>query len=218
MLVMDRLDRKEVISKMHKDNVIAAAEELFIEKGYDKTTMDDISAKAQYSKRTVYIHFQSKEEIYSYVILKGFELLKKRLKEALDSSTDFMQQFQGLCQALMNFHNNSPEYFRGVSVCHSKQFDLENCLDIEKEVFQANEEIYHILETFLRDAQDNGIVIKNIDLKKAVFIIWGGMLQIIILSDKKNDYIQNNLKSSQSEITTFGFILLLNAILDPDGE
>lgn len=215
---MDRLDRKEVISKMHKDNVIAAAEELFIEKGYDKTTMDDISSKAQYSKRTVYIHFQSKEEIYSYFILKGFELLKKKLNEALNSSTDFMQQFQRFCQTLMDFHDNSPEYFNGVSACHSKQLDFENCLDIEKDVYHANEEIYQVLENFLRNAQDEGIVIKNIDLKKTVFVIWGAMLQIIILSDKKQNYISNNLNSNQNEITNFGFILLLNSILDPDGE
>ncbi|MEG2814125.1 MAG: helix-turn-helix domain-containing protein [Oscillospiraceae bacterium] len=53
-------ERRELIEKMHRENILNAAEELFSTKGYEKTTVDDIAHKSQYSKRTIYIYFKSK--------------------------------------------------------------------------------------------------------------------------------------------------------------
>jgi len=46
-----------------------AAAKLFLEKGYQGTSMDDVAAAAGVSKQTIYTHFASKEELFSDLVL-----------------------------------------------------------------------------------------------------------------------------------------------------
>ncbi|MCW6009104.1 TetR family transcriptional regulator [Micromonospora sp. CPCC 205371] len=55
------------------------AQDLFAEKGYDQTTIDDLVAAAGMSKRTFFRYFTSKEDL----VLGKYELLADRLIEAL---------------------------------------------------------------------------------------------------------------------------------------
>lgn len=49
----------------------AAALELFVEKGYAATRLDEIAARAGVSKGTLYLYFESKEELFEAVIREG---------------------------------------------------------------------------------------------------------------------------------------------------
>ena len=50
-----------------------AAAALFLEKGYQATSMDDIAAAAQVSKQTIYTHFANKERLFSDLVLGNAE-------------------------------------------------------------------------------------------------------------------------------------------------
>lgn len=58
---------------MKKDEIIIIALDLFLEKGYEKTTITDIMEKAHLSKGGMYHHFASKEDILEAVIIKAME-------------------------------------------------------------------------------------------------------------------------------------------------
>jgi AcrR family transcriptional regulator len=53
-------DRRTRGRQRRRDRVYAAAIELFIERGFDKTTMDDIAERADVARATVFNHFQRK--------------------------------------------------------------------------------------------------------------------------------------------------------------
>ena len=69
------MSKKQALTEFHRGSILAAAERLFAEKGTDKTTMDDIAREAEYSKATLYVYFQSKEEIINAILLSGMVLL-----------------------------------------------------------------------------------------------------------------------------------------------
>ena len=48
--------------------ILAAAHELFLQKGYAGTSMDDVAARAAVSKQTVYKHFADKQRLFTEVI------------------------------------------------------------------------------------------------------------------------------------------------------
>jgi len=50
------------------DQIVDAAERLFLDAGYGAVSMDAIAAEAQVSKRTVYSHFQNKEALFIAVM------------------------------------------------------------------------------------------------------------------------------------------------------
>jgi len=57
------MSRREEKKDITQKQILAAAANLFAEKGYDNTSIDDIAAKANIAKGTLYYHFDSKESV-----------------------------------------------------------------------------------------------------------------------------------------------------------
>ncbi|KAA3381875.1 helix-turn-helix domain-containing protein, partial [Akkermansia muciniphila] len=62
---------KEALAQFHRSAMLEAAQALFTQKGVAATTMDDIAKAAGYSKATLYVYFQNKEEMVGALALKG---------------------------------------------------------------------------------------------------------------------------------------------------
>lgn len=63
--------------------VIDAAERIFLDQGYASASMDGIAAKANVSKRTVYNHFASKQELFQAVIARLYAGLQETQRRGL---------------------------------------------------------------------------------------------------------------------------------------
>lgn len=53
------------------EEITAAALELFVERGYAATRLDDVAARASISKGTLYLYFANKEELFKAVVREG---------------------------------------------------------------------------------------------------------------------------------------------------
>ncbi|MEQ1885245.1 MAG: TetR/AcrR family transcriptional regulator [Bryobacteraceae bacterium] len=69
-----------------KTRILDAAEKLFGDKGFDATSLRDITAEAQVNLAAVNYHFQSKESLIDAVILRRMAPLTKRRMEMLDAA------------------------------------------------------------------------------------------------------------------------------------
>lgn len=74
--------------------LIAAALELFVEKGYAATRLDDVAAHAGVSKGTLYLYFESKEDLFKAVVREG-------LLPALAEGEALVRDFAGDSEALL---------------------------------------------------------------------------------------------------------------------
>jgi AcrR family transcriptional regulator len=55
-----------------EDQILAAAAEVIIRLGYDKTTMSDIAEEAGLSRRTIYLYFKGKEELFEELLSREY--------------------------------------------------------------------------------------------------------------------------------------------------
>ena len=53
------------------EEITAAALELFVERGYAGTRLEDVAASAGISKGTLYLYFANKEELFKAVVREG---------------------------------------------------------------------------------------------------------------------------------------------------
>lgn len=62
------------------ETILTVSARLFLEKGFDKTSMQDIAAAAGISKGAIYHHFQSKEDIIRAVTEKQAQAMKETME------------------------------------------------------------------------------------------------------------------------------------------
>ncbi len=74
----------------------AAAMELYVERGYEQTTVNDIAERAGLTARTYFRHFADKRE----VLFQGSEVLLERLVAALDSAAPLATPMQAVAASL----------------------------------------------------------------------------------------------------------------------
>lgn len=67
-----------------KDQILAAAEELFLEKGFDGVSMDDIAGRAPVSKPTLYAHFRHKADLFLAVFQARCADFLSQIREEID--------------------------------------------------------------------------------------------------------------------------------------
>lgn len=74
------------------ENIITISAKLFAEKGYDKTSMQDIADAVGMSKGGIFHHFSSKEDIFNAVMERQFEQITETVKNGLMICTDLQQR------------------------------------------------------------------------------------------------------------------------------
>ena len=70
------------------EEITAAALELFVERGFAATRLEDVAARAGVSKGTVYLYFANKEELFKAVVREG-------LVSPIAEMKDVVAQFAG---------------------------------------------------------------------------------------------------------------------------
>lgn len=74
---------KEYNSQATIESILSVSAKLFLEKGFDKTSMQDIATTAGISKGAIYHHFQSKDEIIKAVTEKQEKTVKAAMENLL---------------------------------------------------------------------------------------------------------------------------------------
>lgn len=79
--------------------ILRAAISTFIERGYEKASMDEVAALAGTTKRTVYAHFANKEALFRAAVNRSVELFQSELP-SLDPAGDPAAELNGYAAAL----------------------------------------------------------------------------------------------------------------------
>ena len=136
---MGRENKKEIIAALHREQILKAAETLFSEKGYVQTTIDDISKAAEYSRRTIYAYYESKEDILHHIIEKGLQTLKEDIEGAVNRDVDFVEKYQSICTAMTNYQRKYPHSVESVNRVDSTGLDCEDVADTVKNILQKSQ-------------------------------------------------------------------------------
>jgi TetR/AcrR family transcriptional regulator, cholesterol catabolism regulator len=80
---MEKQSYKEREKHRRKEEILATAERLLLERGYANLNMDELAEVVGISKPTLYQHFKSKEELAAEVFIRGFRETETFLAEPL---------------------------------------------------------------------------------------------------------------------------------------
>lgn len=82
------------------EDILQAAEALFLERGYSGTTLDDVAAHAGIAKHTIYRRFKSKEDLFVSAVLSVFHKRYDNRPQPLpDQMSDPEAALKSICRA-----------------------------------------------------------------------------------------------------------------------
>lgn len=145
--------------------ILAAASEEFAAKGFDATQTRDIAARAGVPKANLYYYFQSKENLYSRVLL-GFVEPLLQASAALRESDDPVMGLQAYIAARIRIAREHPhiaKVFSGELLLGARQLP-EECRDLLYAEAQRNVEC-------LRSWIDRGLL-APVDPEHLMLFIW----------------------------------------------
>jgi AcrR family transcriptional regulator len=95
-----------------RQQLLEAAQEIFVAQGYHAAAMDDIAERAGVSKPVLYQHFPSKLELYLALLDMHCDAIVARVRAAMAQSADNRQRVEGAVAAYFDFVDHESEAFR----------------------------------------------------------------------------------------------------------
>ncbi len=139
-----KISRKQRETNLRKQNILEAAEKLFLANGYEDTTMSQIANEAEFSKGTLYNYFKSKDDLYLAIGTKAYEIIIDYTKYFVESKDPGVDQLKAVGYAYYEFTKNYPDYahiFHDISIKlpHVAQKPKDKLTAIEIEYLNRSE-------------------------------------------------------------------------------
>ena len=181
---MTRRDRERLA---REEEIVSAAENIFQQKGFEASSMEEIAKAAQFTKRTLYQYFQSKEDLYFAVVLKGFKRLFEYLSEAADNKQNGFIRIQETCKGYYQFFKDNPETFRTFSNwSYVKKSSTEECKK-KYELADFNNLMFKSIQKVIEEGKADGSIKSGLNSEKSafslVFMLTGFMNQLSSTGD-----------------------------------
>ncbi|WP_250447580.1 TetR/AcrR family transcriptional regulator [Actinotalea sp. C106] len=95
-----------------REQLLDVSRQLFAEKGFEGTSVEEIAARAQVSKPVVYEHFGGKEGVYAVVVDREIQALTGALTGALEAGGHPQVLVERTALALLDYIESSTDGFR----------------------------------------------------------------------------------------------------------
>ncbi len=83
--------------------IIAAATQVFLKKGFESASMDEIAAVAEVSKRTVYQHFGNKEQLFQKILVEYWQAVNVNQQSLFNSDQSIAVNLKHFAQIFLDF-------------------------------------------------------------------------------------------------------------------
>ena len=153
------LTRKEKERSFRRNAIMDAAVGFFAKKGYRDTTLDEIAVTAEFGKGTIYNYFDSKEDIYTYIIenvsLRLYEIIKQADAES-ETTLEFIKIYSRL---LIKYCFENRDAFI-IFVREAANFTTDIFITDRKKLFRRH---HQVNEIFIKKINEG---IKKKEIKK----------------------------------------------------
>src|SRR5271155_5413829 len=118
-------ERRGEAKERRRGEIFDAAEALYIKKGWDALTVDQVARSARLSRALVYVYFRDKEELLFAIGERAMRLLRDRFLETIAAHSLGMDQVEAIGQAYMAYAHEYPHYFDFCSRFHAHSVALD---------------------------------------------------------------------------------------------
>ncbi len=178
---MTTAERRAREKAQRRQEILDAARQEFFERGFHNPTVDDVAARAEVSKGTIYLYFESKEAILAHLLLEGLDLLLEEMEAACElQSTPPEATLQSLSRAYLDFCQANPHYFRLIMAFDRGRFEESISRKLHKQVLDQSLRGLDLLAQTIQRGQAGG-VFHVVDPWQAAGSVWAALNGVLVL-------------------------------------
>ncbi|MCF8143962.1 MAG: TetR/AcrR family transcriptional regulator [Deltaproteobacteria bacterium] len=149
-----RLPRREREKLRQRQEMLAAALDLFAEKGYHNVSMHEIAEKSEFAIGTLYTVFQNKEDLYKALVLEECDNFEEALVQAIETPDDDVEKLRNYVRIKgQMFRSNLPFIRLFLAESKGASFNIRAGLDeaLRKRYYAFLERLAAVFESGIRN-------------------------------------------------------------------
>lgn len=158
--------RKERQKEELRGKILQAAKELFMQKGYEETSIRNIAEKIEYSPTTIYLYFKDKDDVFYALHQEGFTLLNRYFKPLAHVAEPF-ERLKAISRAYITFAIENGEFYDLMFIINSPMKTLE----CDHNNWEEGERAFAFLVNTVKECIDKGYF-KGMDPEILAFTCW----------------------------------------------
>lgn len=196
---MSSEERRRKEKENRKNAILKAARKLFFERGFKSVTVDLIAAKAEVSKGSIYLYFDSKEEIYTQILISANIERHKEVENFARQEGTASELLLLFARNYIEFFFENKELFRILMtfMLHADNMNLTE--DQNTQLIHTTNENIRVISEILQKGIETGEFTPDLDIQQAQNAIWGlfnGIISLYIYTgapDRRSERIHTTV-------------------------
>jgi len=211
---MGSIERKAKERSIRLDDIVDAAERVFFGEAGQAATMDDVAREADFSKRTIYKYFSSKDLLMLAISLRGHRLLNGMLAESSKrvAARSGLDQLEAYGRTYLDFRNRYPDYFKTILGYQTLESSMTGAEEIARQCYDEGEKPTVMIEAAIRAGIIDGSLRNDLDPGEASVILWADIVGLILILDRKTDYLMGYRNITINKLIDAAFVYLRRSI------
>lgn len=192
--------------------ILTSSNALFLSRGIEGTTMEDIAYSVGFSKTTLYTYFENKQHILDHLIFEAITHFHQKIIQIASQQSSFREFFLQLCHALLTLYDSESAYFPGVT---GNIIGSEKKTDNSKIVVNIRitaEKINHLIATRFTAAVEKKEIELNAPVADIMMLFWLCLSGLVEKSSPKETCFLQHLDKDRTLFLNFAFEALLSII------
>ena len=166
-------ERKERERLFRQNSIISAAEKVFMSKGFENATMDDIAIEAEFSKGALYTYFQSKNELCLSIVLRGLKVISTEFNKVTSKKILSLNKIEKLASTFLKFYDQFPNYIFAFSNYKQHRAGCKFESPVLKFIDAENLQIREMIKQIIKDGNKDNSIRSDADSTKLSYVLWG---------------------------------------------
>lgn len=218
---MGEQERRRREAELRREDIVNAAERVFFAKGFERASMDEVAKEAEFSKRTLYVYFSGKEQIYFEIMIRGYRLLLGMLDENFRERgpQSAAEELRCIFFTFFGFSERYPDYFKAIMEYETTDPDVRSGVEdaSKAECYRLGEQLFGRLAGALRRGEENGELREGLGGEKAALILWACAVGVFNTGEKKGGYLRNCHGTEPRDFVAGAFDWMLRLITRREG-
>ncbi|MDZ4679345.1 MAG: TetR/AcrR family transcriptional regulator [Saprospiraceae bacterium] len=143
-------ERKLRAKEEMRHRILETARKLFLEKGFEHTSLRNIAEAIEYSPATIYLYFKDKNELFHALHIEGFKMMLEYM-QPLTGIPDPFERLVQLSYTYIRFARENPEFYDLMFIMNAPMDALES-----EEKWAMGDQTFGFVVNLIEECQKTG--------------------------------------------------------------